>query len=180
MRKVVYRVGLSLDGLIARPDGAFDFLFMPRDYSMGPFFASIDAAVMGRKTFDAASASPKMAAASMPTYIFSRTLKAGERNGFQFTQRSPAEVIHELRQRPGKDIWLMGGGELASDFLREDLVDELYLGIVPCLIGAGLAAFPAGFPQRDFALLENKSYSKGLISLKYKRVRQRRQPPPRD
>jgi dihydrofolate reductase len=64
----------------------------------------------------------------------------------------------------------MGGGEVARDFLKADLVDELYLGIVPTLLGEGIPLFPAGFPQRDFALIENKSYSKGLISLKYKRA----------
>jgi len=65
----------------------------------------------------------------------------------------------------------MGGGELARDFLKADLVDELYLGIVPVLLGEGLPLFPSGFQQRDFALVENKTFSKGLISLKYKRLR---------
>jgi dihydrofolate reductase len=64
----------------------------------------------------------------------------------------------------------MGGGELARDFLTADLVDELHLGVVPVLLGEGIPLFPAGFPQRDFALIENKTYSKGLISLKYARV----------
>ena len=80
-------------------------------------------------------------------------------------------MVAQLRTRKGKDIWLMGGGELARDFLKADLVDELYLGIVPVLIGEGLPLFPSGFPQRDFALLENKTFSGGLISLKYKRIR---------
>jgi dihydrofolate reductase len=54
MRKVILGLGISIDGYIARLDGAVDFLFMPKDYSMGPFFATIDTAVMGRRTFDAA------------------------------------------------------------------------------------------------------------------------------
>ena len=52
MRKVVLGLGISLDGYIARPDGSVDFLFMPKDYSMAPFFATIDTAIMGRKTLD--------------------------------------------------------------------------------------------------------------------------------
>jgi len=52
VRKVVYGVGISLDGYIARPDGSVDFLFMPKDYSMGPFFKRVDTAVMGRKTYE--------------------------------------------------------------------------------------------------------------------------------
>jgi len=56
-------------------------------------------------------------------------------------------------------------------FLKADVVDELYLGIVPVLLGEGIPLFPSGFPQREFKLVENKTYSKGLITLKYKRER---------
>src|SRR6267154_1376896 len=140
MRRVVLGLGISLDGYIARPDGAVDFLFMPKDYSMGPFFATIDTAIMGRKTF---------------------------------VNESPKTFVEQLRKRPGKNIWLMGGGELARDFLKDDMVDELYIGIVPILIGEGLPLFPSGFPQREFTLLENKTFSKGMIALKYARARKK-------
>ena len=79
-----------------------------------------------------------------------------------------------MKQKKGKDIWLMGGGELTREFLREDLVDELYLGVVPVLIAEGTPAFPGGFPQLGFKLVENKSYSKGLIALLYERTRGRK------
>jgi dihydrofolate reductase len=65
----------------------------------------------------------------------------------------------------------MGGGQLARDFLWADLVDEIHLGVVPVLLGAGLPAFAAGFPQRNFELMENKTFSQGLVSIKYKRSR---------
>jgi dihydrofolate reductase len=64
----------------------------------------------------------------------------------------------------------MRGGELARDFLKADMIDELYLGIVPVLLGEGIQLFPSGFPQRNFSLIENKTYSKGLIALKYERA----------
>ena len=88
-----------------------------------------------------------------------------------FTNLSPVAFLRRLRQRPGKNVWLMGGGELVRTFLTADLVDELYLGIVPVLLGEGIPLFPSGFPQRNFALIESQTYSKGLITLKYKRVR---------
>jgi dihydrofolate reductase len=176
MRKVVYGVGISLDGYIARPDGSVDFLFMPKDYSMGPFFKRIDLAVMGRKTYEIAL---KMGGGSfdnqgMKCYVFSRTREAGERGGVTFTAESPGGFVRAARHKEGKDIWLMGGGELTREFLRQDLVDELYLGVVPVLVGEGIAAFPSGFPERKFALTENKTFSRGLISLKYQRVRGKR------
>jgi dihydrofolate reductase len=79
--------------------------------------------------------------------------------------------VEELRKKKGKNIWLAGGGELTREFLKEDLVDELRLGIVPVLIGEGIPLFAAGFPQREFKLTENKTYSGGVIALKYERVR---------
>ena len=66
----------------------------------------------------------------------------------------------------------MGGGELARSFLEADLVDELSLGVVPILLGEGVPLFPSGFPQRNFALVECKSHSSGMIRLRYERFRQ--------
>lgn len=171
MRKVILGLGISIDGYIARLNGAVDFLYMPKDYSMVPFIATIDTAIMGRKTLDAGGGSGSLSGWKMDFYIFSRSQPAGVRNGITFVNEDAAVLIHQLRQSKGKDIWLMGGGELASEFLREDLVDELNLGIVPVLLGEGIRLFPGGFPQRNFALLENKRYAKGLISLKYRLVR---------
>jgi len=173
MRKVVLGLGISIDGYIARPDGAVDFLFMPKDYSMGPFFASIDTAIMGRKTYDVAL---KMGGggfgdSNMKNYVFSHSQPPGERGGVTFVNESPKSFVEKLRQRLGKNIWLMGGGELARDFLKDDLVDELYIGVVPVLIGEGIPLFLSGFPQREFSLLENKTFSKGMIALKYSRIR---------
>ena len=173
MRSVVLGLGISIDGYIARLNGAVDFLFMPKDYSMAPFFATIDAAIMGRKTLDAALAmgSGSFGGSSMKTFVFSRSRPPGEREGLVFVNELPEAFMRELRKQRGKNIWLMGGGELAREFLKADLVDELYLGIVPVLLGEGIPLFPRGFPQRDFILAENKAFSRGLIALKYKRAR---------
>lgn len=65
----------------------------------------------------------------------------------------------------------MGGGELVRDFLQADLVDQIHLGLMPVLLGEGIPFFPPGFPQREFSLVENRSYDKGVIRLVYKRFR---------
>lgn len=171
MRNVVLGLGISLDGYIARSDGSVDFLFMPKDYSMAPFFQTIDTAIMGRKTYEVSLAMGGNGGDSMDTYVFSRSLPAGKRKGITFLNSSPQALVADLRSRPGKDIWLMGGGELGRDFLKADLVDELYLGLVPTLIGEGISLFPPGFPQRNFELIENESFSEGLVVLRYKRSR---------
>jgi dihydrofolate reductase len=174
MRKIILGLGISIDGYIARRDGTFDFLFMPKDFmhEFAAFNASIDTAIMGRKTYDVAKAVGGGGFGhKIRHYVLSRTLPPGERDGLTFVNVSPQKLVDEIRRGKGKNIWLMGGGEIARDFLQADLVDEIHLGIVPALLGEGLPLFPGGFPQRNFALMENKSFSRGLISLKYKRIR---------
>src|SRR6266850_2243455 len=98
MRKVVLGLGISLDGYIARPNGAVDFLFMPKDYSMAGFFATIDTAIMGRKTLDAArqmGGGDFSGGSSMASYVFSHTQPPGKREAVT----SPAIS--------SKQIWLM-------------------------------------------------------------------------
>src|SRR5947208_14610943 len=101
MRKVVLGLGISLDGYIARPDGAVDFLFMPKDYSMGPFFATIDTAVLGRKTYDDAL---KMGGggfgdSKMTSYVFSDCQRPGKRGGVTFVKESPRSCVENLCKR---------------------------------------------------------------------------------
>jgi dihydrofolate reductase len=173
MRKVILSLSMSLDGYIARPNGEIDFLDMPKDYSMAAFFSSVDTAVMGRKSLEAGL---KMSGGSLPSmamdlYVFSHTKPPGKCDRWTLVDGSPADFVAKLRKRAGKSIWLMGGGELTRDFLKADLVNELHLGILPVLLGDGIPLFPSGFSQRDFALVENKTCSNGLIALKYKRAR---------
>jgi len=176
MRKVILGAGITLDGCIARLDGSVDYLAMTKEASalMATFFATIDTIVMGRKTLDAAIAmggGSYKSPVKIPTYVFSHTQPPGERDGVIFTNQSPAAWLRKIRARPGKHIYHMGGGELARSFLQADLIDELFLGVVPVLLGAGLPLFPSGFPQRDFTLVENRTYSKSQIALTYRRLR---------
>ena len=170
MRKVILGAGITLDGCIARPDGSVDYLVMTKEGAKDfeHFFTTIDTIVMGRKTLDAAiamSGGSYKSPVKIPTYVFSRTQPPGERDGVIFTNQSPKAWLSKIRARPGKHIFHMGGGELARSFLQADLIDELFLGIVPILLGNGLPLFPGRSPQRDFTLVENKIYSKSQISL---------------
>jgi dihydrofolate reductase len=173
MRKIILSLGISLDSYIARLNGDVDFLFRPKDYSTASSFATVDTAIMGRKTLEVGL---KMGGGSLPTssmayYVFSQSKPPGKCDGWTFVNESPAAFIARLRRHSGKNIWLMSGGELARDFLKADLVDELHLAIMPVLLGEGIPLFPSGFPQREFTPIENRTYSRGMIELKYKRAR---------
>jgi dihydrofolate reductase len=176
-RKVILGFGISIDGYIARRNGALDFLVMDKEGEavMTDFFAKIDTTIMGRKT---ATGWLKMRKSGevpdmpgMTTYVISKRWKPGKRDGFEVVNGSLTAFVRKLKRRKGKDIYLGGGGELARSFLQEDLVDELFIGLGPILLGDGIPAFPGKFPQRDFRLTECKAYSNGSVGLRYERIR---------
>src|SRR6266853_309137 len=176
-RKVILGFGISIDGYIARRNGDLDFLVIDKEGEelMAEFFAKIDTTIMGRKT---AVGWVKMRESGeipdtpgMSNYVISRRWKPGKREGFEVVSGSLTAFVKKLKRRQGKAIYLGGGGELCRSFLQEDLVDELYLGLGPVLLGDGIPAFPARFPQRNFMLTECKSYANGSVGLRYERIR---------
>lgn len=148
MRKVVLGLGISLDGYIARKNGAVDWLSMDWDYDWTAFFKTINAVLMGRKSWEKAlemslkSGKAANPYAGMETYIFSQTLKNSGVEGVEIVSGNLTEFIENLKSKAGKNIWLSGGGELAKSFLDENLVDEIYLGVTPILLGSGIPLFP--------------------------------------
>jgi dihydrofolate reductase len=146
MRKVILGLGISLDGYIARKDGAIDWLSMDYDYDFAAFFKTIDAVLMGRKSWEKAmEMSPNKKSNPYPgmeAYVFSQTLKETGIEGVEIVSENIKELVEKLKRRDGKSIWLSGGGGLAKSFLDEDLVDEIHLGVTPHLLGAGIPLFP--------------------------------------
>jgi len=143
-RKVILGFGISLDGYIARRNGDLDFLVIDKEGEslMADFFSKIDTTIMGRKS---AAATAKMReSAEIPetpgiaNYVVSRRWKPGKREGFEVVSGSLKAFVRKLKRRPGKDIYPGGGGELARSFLQEDLVDELFIGLGPILLGDGI------------------------------------------
>jgi dihydrofolate reductase len=171
-RKIVLAASVSLDGYLARPNGAIDFLPGISKPNFAAFMARFDVCLMGRKTYEDGV---KMVGDAMfkqggfEYYIFSRTLTPGKRNYVTFVNEPVPKFVAGLRARPGKEIWHMGGGELAREFLKLDLIDELHVSIVPTLIGAGLPMFPPTFPERKFQLTRCESYGGAVVGLEYQR-----------
>ena len=176
LRNVVLAVAVSLDGYIARKNGAVDWLVSDPeiDLDLAGYAKTFDVIIAGRKTLDIPEGKVEKGGANpwgkMECYIFSRSKPPGKRGGVEHVNQAPSEFIGQLRHRAGKDIWLMGGGELAREFLKEDLVDRMDLGIMPVLLGEGIPLFPQGFPQRDFVLERFQAYKSGIVRAIYSRV----------
>jgi dihydrofolate reductase len=181
MRKVKYFVANSLDNFIARKDGAVDWLFMDGDYGMREFFASVDTMLIGRKTYEFAlghnpkpkrkpkNAKPRTSSNfGMKSYIFSRTLKPQKDEDLNIISEQAGEFVRHLKSQTGKDIWLMGGGELARSLFAENLVDEVSLNIHPVLLGSGIALFPEIGRQLDLELFDCKAHKNGCVQVAYR------------
>lgn len=176
MRQVKYAVANSLDNFIARQDGSADWIMMD-DEIMQEFprlFASFDTVLMGRKTYDVAlRQSPEAGQGEsgfmgMTAYVFSRTLAAKPAAGLEIVSENAGEVVRNLKNAEGKDIWLMGGGALAASLFKENLIDEISLTIHPVLLGSGIPLLPGVDRQVDLERLDCKVYKNGLVNVVYR------------
>jgi dihydrofolate reductase len=169
MRKIKYFVANSLDGFISRADGAVDWILMDQDYGMSSFFASVDVAVMGRKTHDRVRdiAPKELFPPTIKSYVFSRSERSDVLDGMTFVRSSIADWVASIRKEPGQDIWLVGGGEMVRAFLRERLINEVGLTIHPRLLGEGVPLFATPYPETELRLLRCEQYKTGLVQLSY-------------
>ena len=181
MRKVTFGGANSLDNFIARPDGAVDWLMWSDEAGelMKDYWSKIDTMVMGRKTWDVALASApkssKKKKASNPygnikTYVFSRTLEPGERDGAVILSTDPGEFVRELKRQEGKEICVMGGGELARDLFEAGVIDEIGFNIHPVLLGSGIPLFHQMKKQIDLELMECRPFKNGCVYVHYRVV----------
>ncbi|MBI5086490.1 MAG: dihydrofolate reductase [Acidobacteria bacterium] len=167
-RRVRFSAAMSLDGYIAGPNGETDWIVMDPDLDFTALMGSFDAVLMGRKTYETVRG--QAGAAGLPgmkTYVFSSTLSQRDCPGV-IVSNDPAGTVAGIKESPGKDIWLFGGGLLFSSLLRLGLVDAVEVTVVPRLLGGGLPLLPLAAVQPRLKLTGHRVYPKtGLVSLEY-------------
>ncbi len=191
MRKLVYYIGVSIDGCIAGPDDQVDFYPMSEEYSewMTAEFADalpthvrrhlgvdsrantrFDTVVMGRRTYDPAFrtgiSSPY---AHLRQFVVSRTLDSPDPS-VTVVRDDPVAAVRALkREDSGLDIYLAGGGRLAGELIDE--IDRLVVKLYPVVAGTGRPAFGARFSPTRFDLEEVRTFAGGNALLQYARRR---------
>ena len=167
MRPVCYSVATSLDGYIAGPNGEFDWIPMDPEIDFKALFARFDCVLLGRRSWEAARQQGGGAMPGMKSYVFSTTLRQADCPGAVLSS-DPAATVAELKQQPGKAIWLFGGGVLFRSLLELGLVDQVQLGLVPVLLGDGLPLVEHPAKLARLKLTSHRVYAKtGTVLLDY-------------
>src|SRR5215471_13552075 len=152
-RKIIAYLATSADAYIARSDGSVDWLDRPQtagDYGMAAFFKTVDTILLGRKTYDWSLAFSKKGGGSAfgsrsKYYVFTHNPPKKPDPQVEFVNEPVTEFTHRLRAKPGKDIWMMGGGGIIGSFLDAGELDEFIIHVIPTFIGEGI---PLIEPQR--------------------------------
>lgn len=171
MRKIVFGGANSLDNYLARPDHAVDWLMWGDEAAavMADFWTTIDTVLMGRKTYDVAARNGLASGyPGVKNYVFSRTLKGQPDGGVTIISNDAAGFVRGLKGKDGKDICLMGGGELARTLFEAGLIDEVGFNIHPVLLGKGIPLFHPMSRQIDLELKEFRPFTNGCVYVTYR------------
>lgn len=167
-RRVRYQVAVSLDGFIAGPNGEYDWIVMDPSIDFNALYKEFDTVVMGRKTYDATAA--QGGGGAMPgldVLVFSRTLPPATSPGVRILNDDPGAVVAELKKKPGRDIWLFGGGSLLRSLLDAGVVDTIEVAVMPVLLGAGIPLVQPGSATK-LTLADQKTLpASGIVVLSY-------------
>jgi dihydrofolate reductase len=172
-RNVIVHIGTSADGYIARPDGDLEWLTSrpaPKGfYGMSAFMKSIDTKLLGRKTYEVSLRMGANFDSGSRTFVFSRQAPPADvPRGVAFVNGAIAPFVRQLREQPGKDIWLMGGGDLIASFLDEQAIDEFVISVAPVFIGDGIPLIAKRHRHVSLELRSVEHFPDGLVQLRYR------------
>ena len=171
-RKVIVHIATSADGYIARPDGDLEWLTSrpaPKGfYGMNAFMKTIDTTVLGRKTYEVSLQMGAKFDSKNRYIVFSRQPSPADApSGVEFVNDAIAPFVSRLREQHGKDIWLMGGGEIIASFLDEQAIDEFVISVIPAFIGDGIPLIARRHRNVPLDLLSVERFDDGLVQLHY-------------
>lgn len=177
MRKLSLFIATSLDGYIAKPNDDLSFLRLVEkegeDYGYAEFTANIDTIILGRKTYDYVLreiGSSHYDNGQRDVYVITKTERPGTGKTTFFTGKL-SDLVQRLKSENGKDIYCDGGAEIINELLKNDLIDEFVISVVPVLVGSGTRLFNDGRPEQLLELKSVKTFETGLTQLHYRRKR---------
>jgi dihydrofolate reductase len=182
-RRIIVYIAMSADGYIARPDGDVEWLNRrPRtvDYGMREFYPTIDTILWGRKTYDwllkyckKKGKTTGLFDTKLANYVFSRNPPKRVTTGGEFIANAVQAFARGFPRKPGKQIWMMGGGGLIASFLDAGEIDEFDIHVIPIFIGSGIPLVAPRHRDVPLRLLASRKYPDGVVRLRYGVPRER-------
>lgn len=175
MRKISLFIATSLDGYIAKPNDDLSFLKLVEkegeDYGYAEFTGTIDTLIIGRKTYDYVlkEIGPShYDNGQRDVYVITRN-KRPQVGRTTFYTGNLTELVQRLKSENGRNIYCDGGAEVINELLKNDLIDELIISVIPVLLGSGTRLFKDGRPEQILEFITAKTYETGLVQLHYRR-----------
>jgi len=173
MRKLSLFIATSLDGYIAKPNDDLGFLKIVEkegeDYGYNEFTANVDTIILGRKTYDWVRreiGTSHYDNGERDVYVITRTSRP-DAGKTKFYTGNLTELIKQLKSRKGKNIYCDGGAEIVNELMKDNLIDEFIISIVPVFVGDGIRLFKDGRPGQQLKLVNSKTFNTGLVQLHY-------------
>lgn len=173
-RKIKLYIASSLNSRIASVDGGVEWLeSIPapekQDYGYAEFYNSIDTTIMGYNTYAQVSSwEIPFPYPDKKNYVLTHRKDLENNEQVQFIREDQIKFIKALKETEGKDIWLIGGGQINTMFLNEKLIDEAIIFIMPIILEGGIEVFERIPTKTSLKLLNSKTYMSGAVELKYK------------
>ncbi len=167
-RRIRYQVAASLDGYIAGPHGEFDWIPHDPEVDFDALFNQFDTFLMGRGTLQ--TMVKQQGSGAIPgkrVIVFSRTLRPENHPEVSIISEPSEKFLNALREEPGKDIWLFGGGSLFRSLLEVRGVDTIEVAIMPILLGGGIPILPSPAPRAKLKLTSHEVSKIGRVSVEY-------------
>jgi dihydrofolate reductase len=177
MRRLSLFIAMSLDGYIAKPNDDLSFLKLVEkegeDYGYSEFTDTIDTLIVGRKTYDYVlrEIGPShYDNGQRDVYVITKTERP-QTGRTTFYTGDITELVQRLKSQKGKNIYCDGGAEVVNELLKNDLIDDFIISVIPVLVGNGTRLFKDGRPEQILEFLTTKTFETGLTQLHYKRKR---------
>ena len=174
MRKIILYIASSINGKIAKSDGSVDWLeSIPNpdqlDYGFKVLNELVDTTIQGYSSYAQVMAwDIPFPYADKKNYVITRKQDLSNTEDVEFISKDHVQFIKNLKSQEGKDIWLIGGGQINSMLLEAGLIDEIQLFMMPIVLNGGIELFESLGVDKSIRLIESKSYPTGVVELRYK------------
>ena len=171
MSKTILYIAMSTDGFIASENDNLDFLHKYQiegeDYGYHSFIESVDAIIVGRKTYNVVMGLGFPYHPDKKIYVITRNEQHSNSENLLFYQGNLPELVSKLKSNTTKNIYCDGGAELAKSLIHLNLIDEIILSVIPTDLKSGTQLFDNGFVPAQFELINTTKYPIGLTQYHY-------------